>query len=103
MKGGLLLNVVVAQSAAIFELFAGKDQTLLIWRNAFLVLNLGLNIVDGIAGLNLKGDGLASHCEKRYQLLSYTRQQSAGRFRTDELGRIRNLQVFTKICMMTRI
>ena len=27
--------------------------------NALLVLDLGLDIVDGIAGLNLQGDGLA--------------------------------------------
>jgi len=30
MEGGLLLNVVVAQGAAILELFTGKDQALLI-------------------------------------------------------------------------
>ena len=33
-----LLNVVIAQSAAVFELLAGEDQALLIRRNAFLVL-----------------------------------------------------------------
>ena len=30
MKGGLLLNVVVAESAAIFKLLAGEDQALLV-------------------------------------------------------------------------
>ncbi len=49
MEGGLLLNVVVGESAAVFELLAGEDQTLLVRRNAFLVLNLALDIVDGIA------------------------------------------------------
>ncbi len=34
VKGGLLLDVVVAQSAAILKLLAGKDQTLLIRRNS---------------------------------------------------------------------
>ena len=33
MKGRLLLNVVVGQRAAILELFAGKDKTLLIGGN----------------------------------------------------------------------
>ena len=38
MEGGLLLDIVVRQSAAILQLLAGKDETLLIRRNAFLVL-----------------------------------------------------------------
>jgi len=59
VEGGLLLNVVVAQGAAIFELFSSEDETLLIWGNAFLVLDLGLDIVDGIRGFDLEGDGLA--------------------------------------------
>ena len=54
-----LLDIVVAQSAAILELLAGEDQSLLVWGNAFLVLNLGLDIVNGIGRLDLKGDGLA--------------------------------------------
>ena len=42
MQGGFLLNVVVGQCAAIFQLLAGEDQTLLIWWDALLVLNLDL-------------------------------------------------------------
>ena len=38
MKGGLLLDVVVAQRAAILKLLSGKDQALLIWGDSFLVL-----------------------------------------------------------------
>merc|ERR1711971_881144 len=60
VKGRLLLDVVIRQSAAIFKLLAGKDQSLLIWGNAFLVLDLGLNILNGVGCLNLKGNGLAS-------------------------------------------
>ena len=59
MQGGLLLDVVIAQGAAILELLAGEDETLLIGRNAFLVLDLALDIVDRIAGLNLEGYSLA--------------------------------------------
>ena len=61
MEGGLFLNVIVGESATIFKLLSGKDKTLLVGRNAFLVLNLGLYIIDGIAGLHLKGDGLAGY------------------------------------------
>jgi hypothetical protein len=53
VKSRLLLDVIVGQGAAIFELLAGEDQALLVWRDAFLVLDLGLNIVDGVRGLNL--------------------------------------------------
>jgi len=59
MKGGFLLDIVVGESTAILELLAGKDQTLLIWWNAFLILDFCFNIIDGIGGLNLKGDGFA--------------------------------------------
>jgi hypothetical protein len=54
VKGGLLLNVVVAQGTAILKLLACENQALLVRRNAFLVLNLGLDIVDGVGGLNLE-------------------------------------------------
>ena len=33
---------------------------LLIRRNAFLILDLGFHILDGVTGLHLKGDGLPS-------------------------------------------
>ena len=62
MKGRFLLNVVVGESATVFELLARKDKTLLVRWNAFLVLDLGLHIVDGVRGLNLQRDGLA--CER---------------------------------------
>jgi hypothetical protein len=53
VKGGFLLDVVVRQGAAILELLAGEDQALLVRRNTLLILNLGLDIVDGVARLNL--------------------------------------------------
>jgi hypothetical protein len=53
-----LLDVVVAQSAAILELLAGEDQTLLVRGNALLVLDLGLDVVDGVARLDVEGNGL---------------------------------------------
>ena len=41
MQGGLLLNVVIGKGAAILELLAGEDQTLLIGGNPLFVLDLG--------------------------------------------------------------
>ncbi len=59
-KGGAyLLDIVIAQSASIFELFAGEDKTLLVRWNAFLVLDLGFDVVDRVAGFDLEGDGFA--------------------------------------------
>lgn len=62
MESGLLLNVVVGESATILELLASEDETLLIRRNTFLVLDLALDVVDGVRGLHLEGDSLAGHC-----------------------------------------
>ncbi|ELU43530.1 hypothetical protein AG1IA_02424 [Rhizoctonia solani AG-1 IA] len=59
VESRLLLNVVIGKSTTIFKLLASKDQALLIRRNAFLVLNLGLDIVNGIRRLDFKSDGLS--------------------------------------------
>ena len=59
VERGLLLDVVVSQGAAVFELLTREDQTLLIRRDAFLVLNLRLDIVNRVRGLDFKRDGLA--------------------------------------------
>jgi hypothetical protein len=54
MERRFLLNIVIAQSATILELLAGKDQALLVRGNALLVLNLALDVVDRVAALHLK-------------------------------------------------
>jgi len=59
VEGRLLLDVVVRQGTAILKLLASEDKALLVWGNALLVLDLALHIVDGVGGLDLKGDGLA--------------------------------------------
>ena len=53
------MDVVVREGPAVLELFSCKDETLLVWRDALLVLDLGLDVVDGVAGFDLKSDGLA--------------------------------------------
>lgn len=64
MESRFLLNVVVGESATILELLSSKDQTLLIWGNALLVLDLGLDVVDSVRRLNLQGDRLAGNYGK---------------------------------------
>merc|ERR1712197_187518 len=60
VKSGLLLDVVVGESPSVLELFSSEDQPLLVWGNAFLVLDLSLDVLNAVRGLDLKGDGLAS-------------------------------------------
>merc|ERR1712072_462426 len=60
MEGRLLLDVVVRKSSAILELLTSKDESLLIWGNTLLVLDLGLDVLNGVCGLNIKSDGLTS-------------------------------------------
>merc|ERR1719295_1847403 len=60
MQGTLLLDVIVGEGSSIFELLSGKDQSLLIWGNSFLVLDLGLDVLNGVRWFNLESDGLAS-------------------------------------------
>ena len=81
MEGTLLLDVVVRKSSSVLQLLPGKDEPLLVWGNSFLVLikthsefhflelsqfysylDLGLHVLDGIAGLHLQGDGLPGEC-----------------------------------------
>ena len=62
-----LLNFVIGECAAIFQLFAGKDETLLIGRNAFLILYLGLHVVDRVA-CHVKGNCLPMRVFTKIQL-----------------------------------
>jgi hypothetical protein len=68
VQSRLLLDVVVRESSTIFELLAGEDQSLLIRRDSFLVLDLGLDVVDGVRGLDLEGDGLAREATQRVSI-----------------------------------
>jgi hypothetical protein len=58
VEGALLLDVVVGEGPAVLELLAGEDQALLVRGNPLLVLDLGLDIVDGVGRLDLEGDRL---------------------------------------------
>ena len=49
----------------VLKLLSGKDQALLVRRNAFLVLNLGLDILDGVRGLDFERDGFPCDSTKK--------------------------------------
>ena len=50
------LDVVILQGPAILELLPCENQTLLIRRNAFLVLDLGFHVVSGVGRLSLAAE-----------------------------------------------
>ena len=60
MKGRFLLDVIVRQGSAVFELLSSEDESLLVWWDSFFVLDLSLDILDGVGRFDLKGDRLAS-------------------------------------------
>lgn len=59
MKGRFLLDVVVGEGSAVFQLLSSENESLLIGRDALLVLNLGLDIFNGVRRLNVEGDSFA--------------------------------------------
>lgn len=59
MQGAVLLNAVILQGVAIFQLLAGEDKPLLVRRNTFLILNFVFYIFYAVCGLYLQGDMLA--------------------------------------------
>ena len=58
MKGGALLNVVAGEGTIALESLAGENQVLLVGRDALLVLNLRLDIVNGFRRLSFEGNSL---------------------------------------------
>ena len=46
MESRLLLDVVISQSSAIFQLLAGEDESLLIGGDSLLVLDFSLDVLN---------------------------------------------------------
>ena len=59
MEGGLLLDVVVGQSAAVLQLLASENQPLLVRGDSFLILDLLFDGSNHVRRLDIEGDGLA--------------------------------------------
>ena len=57
MEGRLFLDVVVGEGAAVFELLAGEDESLLVGRDAFLVCGTKKNM-----SIWIFGGGLVVYC-----------------------------------------
>ena len=62
MKGGILLDGVVLECVTIFELLTSEDETLLIWWDTFLILDLSLDVFDSVGWFDLECDVFACEC-----------------------------------------
>jgi len=62
VESGLFLDVVIGEGSAVFELLTSKDESLLIWWDSFLVLDLSLNVFNGVCWLDIKGDCFSCEC-----------------------------------------
>src|SRR4051794_10365121 len=60
VESRFLLDVVVSKGSSILELLSSEDESLLVRRDSFLVLDLLFHVLNGIAGFNFEGDGLSS-------------------------------------------
>merc|ERR1712117_216067 len=84
MESGFLLDVVIRESAAIFELLSSEDKSLLIGWDSFLVLDLGLDVLNGVRRLDIKGDGLTSEgLDEDLHTTSESEDKMEGRFFLD--------------------
>jgi len=52
------LDVVVGERSTVFQLLTSEDKSLLIGGDTFLILDLGLDVFDGVTGFNIEGNGL---------------------------------------------
>lgn len=62
MESRLLLDVVVSERATVLELLTGKDETLGLRHQPRLILDLGLDVLDGVRCFDLQGDRLPLKC-----------------------------------------
>ena len=60
MKSRFFLDIVVWEGSSILKLLSGENQSLLIGWDTFFILDLSLDIFNGVAWLNVKSDSLSS-------------------------------------------
>ena len=63
------------------KLFSSEDETLLVWRDTLFVLDFGLDVLDGVAGLNLQSDSFAGqHLHEDLHTTTQTQDKVECRF-----------------------
>ena len=59
MQSTLLLDIIIRECTAILQLFPSKNQSLLVRWNSLLILNLTLDVINGIRRFHFKRDRFA--------------------------------------------
>jgi hypothetical protein len=57
-----LLNVVVSHRPPVLQALSREDESLLVTRNTFLVLNLSLDVLNAVSLIGLNSHGLSGKC-----------------------------------------
>ena len=52
------MDIVIREGSAVLELLSSEDESLLVWMDTFLVMDLGLDFLDGVSWLDIKGHDL---------------------------------------------
>ena len=60
MESRFFLDIVVREGSTIFQLFTSKDESLLIGWDSFFILDLSLDVINGVGWFNVEGYSLAS-------------------------------------------
>ena len=60
MESRLLLDVVIGKSSSILKLLSCEDESLLIWWDSLLVLDLCLDVLNGVCWLYIESNSLSS-------------------------------------------
>merc|ERR1719499_2781270 len=98
VKSRFLLDIVIREGSTILKLLSSENESLLIRRNAFLVLDFGLHIGDSIRRLHIKSNRLSSKSlNKDLHATSQSKHQVQSRLLLDIVIRKSTaiLQLFT--------
>merc|ERR1719445_2360997 len=60
MESRFLLDIIISKSSTIFQLLTSENQTLLVRRNTFLVLDLLLHIFNCVTRFNIQSNSFTS-------------------------------------------
>ena len=68
VESWFLLDVVVSYCSVVLECLSCEDESLLVVGDSFFVLDLGLDVFDGVCVGDVEGDGFSGECSYKYLL-----------------------------------
>jgi hypothetical protein len=76
------MDIVVPQSSPIFKLLSAKDECLVVGQDAFLILNLCLDVLDSVGRLNVQIKSLRYTCNNDLDGEKYSQEKGGGDFQS---------------------